>query len=167
MGQTKNLHNEEAKTKLKELVDDIKTCMFCTKTENIPFNTRPMATVDVDDDGNLWFMSNEESNKNHEIKDDSQLQLIYAKSGDNHFLSIAGKAYIVRNQQKVDKYWNMFAKAYFDGKNDPDLTLLKIVPETAYYWDIVHGKMVSLLKIAISAVSGKTMDDGVEGEIKL
>ena len=61
----------------------------------------------------------------------------------------------------------MFAKAWFDGKRDPDISLIKIVPDTAYYWDTVHGKMVSLIKIAISAVSGKKMDDGVEGKIDL
>ena len=167
MGQTKDLQTEEGKKKIKELVEDIKTCMFCTNTEELPFNTRPMATVDVDEHGNLWFMSNIKSNKNDEIKDDQQVQLIYAKGGDSHFLSLSGKAFIIKDQAKIDEYWNMFAKAWFDGKRDPDISLIKIVPDNAYYWDTVHGKMVSLIKIAISAVSGKTMDDGVEGKIDL
>lgn len=167
MGQTKDLQNDEAKKKIKELVDDIKTCMFCTSTGELPFNTRPMATADVDEEGNLWFMSNVESNKNDEIKDDDKVQLIYAKGGGSHFLSVSGKAFILKDQDKIDEYWNMFAKAWFDGKRDPDLSLIKIVPDSAYYWDTVHGKMVSLLKIAISSVSGKTMDDGVEGKINL
>lgn len=167
MAQTKDLQNEEGKKKIKELVDDIKTCMFCTKTNELPFNTRPMATVDVDEQGNLWFMSNVESNKNDEIKDDDQVQLIYAKGGDSHFLSVSGKAFILKDQAKIDEYWNMFAKAWFDGKKDPNISLIKIVPDTAYYWDTVHGKMVSLFKIAVSSVSGKSMDDGVEGKIDL
>lgn len=167
MAQTKDLQNEEGKKKIKELVDDIKTCMFCTKTNELPFNTRPMATVDVDEQGNLWFMSNVESNKNDEIKDDDQVQLIYAKGGDSHFLSVSGKAFILKDQAKIDEYWNMFAKAWFDGKKDPDISLIKVVPDTAYYWDTVHGKMVSLFKIAVSSVSGKSMDDGVEGKIDL
>lgn len=168
MGQIKNLQNEEAYKKMKELVEDIKTCMFCTQTNQIPFNTRPMATVEVDEEGNLWFMSNKESNKNEEIKEDDKVQLIYAKGGDSHFLSVAGKAQIVKDQSKIDELWTVFAKAWFpDGKKDPDISLIKIIPEDVYYWDTVHGKMVSLLKIATSVVTGKTMDDGVEGKISL
>ena len=167
MGQTKDLQNEEGKKKIKELVDDIKMCMFCTKTDELPFNTRPMATADVDEEGNLWFMSNVNSNKNDEIKDDDKVQLIYAKGGDSHFLSVSGNAFIIKDQEKIDEYWSRFAKAWFDGKKDPDISLIKIVPDTAYYWDTVHGKMVSLFKIAVSAVSGKKMDDGVEGKIDL
>ena len=168
MGQIKNLQNEEAYKKMKKLVEDIKTCMFCTQNNQIPFNTRPMATVDVDEEGNLWFMSNRQSNKNEEIKEDEKVQLIYAKGGDSHFLSVAGKAQIVKDQAKIDELWTVFAKAWFpEGKKDPDISLIKIIPEDVYYWDTVHGKMVSLLKIATSVVTGKTMDDGVEGKISL
>lgn len=168
MGKTENLQNEEALKKMKEIVEDIKTCMFCTKTNEIPFNTRPMATADVDDEGNLWFISNVESDKNEEIKNDDKVQLIYAKGRDSHFLSISGKAFIVKDQEKIDEVWNMFAKAWFkDGKKDPNVSLIKIIPSDVYYWDTVHGKMVSLLKIAVSAVSGASMDDGVEGKISL
>ncbi|MEO6820308.1 MAG: pyridoxamine 5'-phosphate oxidase family protein [Ginsengibacter sp.] len=168
MGQTKNLHNEEAIKKIKELVDDIKTCMFCTEVQNLPFKTRPMATLEVDDEGNLWFMSSKESNKNDEIKTDDQVQLIYAKTGDSEFLSVSGKANIITDQQKIDELWSFYAKAWFQGgKEDPNITVIKVIPDNAYYWDTVHGKVVSLLKIAASVVSGKTMDDGVEGKISV
>ena len=168
MGHTKDLHNEDAIKKMKELVKDITTCMFCTKVTEMPFKTRPMATLDVDHDGNLWFMSGIDSNKNDEIKTDDHVQLIYAKGGNSHFLTISGKANLVNDQKKIDELWNVFAKTWFQGgKKDPNISLIKIVPGEAYYWDTVHGKMVSLLKIAASVVSGKTMDDGIEGKITL
>lgn len=168
MGQTKNLHNDEAIKKIKDLIDDIKTCMFCTEVQNLPFKTRPMATLEVDDEGNLWFMSNKESNKNDEIKTDDRVQLIYAKGGDSEFLSLSGKANIIKDQAKIDELWNTYAKAWFQGgKDDPNISLIKVIPDEAYYWDTVHGKVVSLLKIAASVVSGKTMDDGVEGKISI
>ena len=168
MGQTKNLHNEEAIKKMKDLVDDIRTCMFCTEVQNLPFKTRPMATLEVDDEGNFWFFSSKESNKNDEIKTDDRVQLIYAKGGDSEFLSLSGNAHIITDQARIDELWNTYAKAWFQGgKDDPNITVLKVVPDDAYYWDTVHGKVVSLLKIAASVVSGKTMDDGVEGKISV
>ena len=166
MGQTKNLHNEEGIKKIKELVKDITTCMFCTEVEKPPFKTRPMATLDVDDEGNVWFMSSRNSSKKHEIKTDAQVQLIYAKGVTSHFLSISGKARITKDKEMIDQLWNAFAKAWFqEGKDDPNISVIKIIPEKAYYWDTVHGKMVSLLKIAASVVSGKTIDDRIEGSM--
>lgn len=168
MGQTKDLQNEEAIKKIKELAEDIRTCMFCTEVENLPFKTRPMATLDIDDEGNLWFMSNINSNKNDEIKTDDQVQLIYSKGGDSHFLSVSGKAFIETDQQRIDELWNVYIKAWFQGgKKDPNISVIKVVPEQAYYWDTVHGKMISLIKIAASVISGKSMDDGIEGKISL
>ena len=168
MGYAKDLHNEEAIKKIKELVADITTCMFCTKVTDFPFKTRPMASLDVDDDGNIWFISNMNSNKNDEIRTDDHVQLIYAKGGNSHFLSIYGEAEVLKDQNKIDELWNGYAKAWFqEGKKDPDISLIKVIPTEAYYWDTVHGKMVSLLKIAASVISGKTMDDGVEGKLTL
>lgn len=89
--------------------------MFCTKVESMPFKTRPAASLEVDDDGNIWFMSNMDSNKYDEIKTDDQVQLIYAKGGDSHFLSIHGKAKITKDQNKIDELWNGYAKAWFQG----------------------------------------------------
>jgi general stress protein 26 len=168
MGDVKNLENKEALDKIKTLVKDINTCMFCTKTESLPFDTRPMATSDVDEEGNFWFFSNINSEKNLEIQDDDLVQLIYAKPTDSHFLSVSGRAEIIRDQKKIDELWNTFVKTWFQGgKDDPSITLIKVTPDTAYYWDTKHGKAVSLLKIAASVVTGKTMDDGIQGKISL
>lgn len=52
-------------------------------------------------------------------------------------------------------------------KDDPDISVIKITPQDAYYWDTVHGKMITILKIAASVVTGKKPDEGVEGKIKV
>ena len=168
MSETKNLYDKEAIKKLKEMVDDITTCMFCTEVENVPFKTRPMATVDVDDEGNLWFFSNKSSDKNDEIKDNSTVQLLYAKNSDSHFLTVTGKTQIVWDKEKIDELWTPTMKAYFqDGKDDPNISLLKIRPEEAHYWDTINGKMITILKMATSAVTGAQTNIGVEGKIKV
>ena len=168
MGIVKDLSRDEAIAKLKELAEDIRTCMFCTGVKNLPFETRPMSTAEVDEQGNFWFMSGSDSNKNYEIGADNTVQLIYAKTADLHFLSVAGEATIIRDREKTEDLWNIFAKAWFqEGKDDPNLTLIRVKPTHAYYWDTMHGKAVSLLKIAASVVTGKTMDDGVEGTLNI
>ncbi|MDF2435907.1 MAG: ral stress protein [Bacteroidota bacterium] len=168
MGTTKDLQNAEGIQKLKELAEDIKICMFCTELDKSPFETRPMATQEVDNEGVIWFLSDKESHKNHEIKNDDKVQLLYSKMSDSHYLSVYGTATVFRDQKKIDELWDDFAGAWFKkGKEDPNITLITVRPEDVYYWDTKNGKMVSLIKIAVAAITSKTNDDGVEGQIKI
>ena len=168
MGDTKDLEREEAKKKLKEMAEGIDFCMFCTKLGHFPFDSVPMSTREVDKDGNIWFMSKMHSDKNHAILEDNRVMLLYALPGKAHFLTVCGRAKILKDEEKTEELWNNFAKAWFEeGKKDPELTLLKVEPESAHYWDTKHGKMVALLKYAVAAVTGNAADDGIEGEIKM
>jgi len=168
MSNIKNLYNEDAVKKIKDFVNDIKVCMFCTSVTDMPFRTRPMSTLEVDDEGNLWFFSAKSSDKNDEIKNDDTVQLIYSKNSDVHFLTITGKATIVEDQAKKDELWNPIVKAYFpEGKDDPNLSLVKIKPEAAHYWDTINGKMITWFKMAASAVTGNQNNVGVEGKLKV
>jgi len=168
MGEVKNLQRDAATEKLKELAEDIKVCMFCTDLGSAPFQTRPMGLQQIDDSGNLWFMSSSESDKNAEIQNDQDVQLIFSKNSDAHFLNVFGKATILRDKAKLDEVWNGLAKAWFtEGKDDPKITLIKVQPTEAYYWDTKDGKMISLIKIAAAAVTGKSMDGGIEGRLRV
>lgn len=168
MSNNENLTDKEGVKKIKELAKDITTCMFCTQVDNLPFKTRPMATADVDDEGNIWFFSSTASDKNDEIKNDELVQLIYVKNSDNHFMTVTGKAQTIKDRHKIDELWNSMVKAWFpEGKDDSHISLLKIVPQDAYYWDTKNGKMITLLKIAASVVTGNKADVGVQGKIKV
>lgn len=168
MGEKINLGNKEAIAKIKELAEDVRICMFCTELSNSPFTTRPMALQEVDEYGNLWFLSSSESNKNFEIKADEKVQLLFSKTADSHYLSVFGSAYIYKDKNKIEEMWSPIAKAWFEeGKDDPKLTVIRVSPEDSYYWDTKDGRMISLLKIAVAAVTGKSMDGGVEGELKV
>lgn len=66
MGDHKNIRNELAAKKIKNLAEEIKTCMFCTYVDN-KIQSRPMSVQKIDEEGNLWFLSEKKSNKNQEI----------------------------------------------------------------------------------------------------
>jgi general stress protein 26 len=168
MGSVKNLSDGDAIKKMKEMIDSSGICLFTTQLSEKPLSTRPMGTMKIDANGDIWFFSNSYSNKNREIEDDSKVQLFYSNNSSSEYLSIYGEAEILNDQEKVDELWNPIVKTWFHGgKTDPDITVIKVRPEQAYYWDTKHNKMVSLLKIFAGAVTGVTMDDGVEGQIKL
>jgi general stress protein 26 len=163
----KNLSSADALKKYKELVDEIKTCMFISSVEANQ-TARPMATTQVDDDGTTWFFTGKSSLKVHEIKQDHTVHLLYAHPGKSSYLDVWGKANLVYDRNKIEELWNPIVKAWFpDGVDDPNLCLLKINPQDAHYWDSESGKMIQFVKIIASAVTGKKSNAGVEGALKL
>jgi len=163
-----DLSQGKAIQKLKDLIKSESICHFCTDLSHSPIRTRPMSTQEVDEDGNIWLMSSKGSQKNEDIVKDSNVQLFYSNTGSYEFLSVFGTASISTDREKIKKLWSPFAKAWFTkGSNDPDITLIKVVPENTYYWDTKSSKMVSLVKMLVSTVTGKTPDDGVEGKLNV
>jgi general stress protein 26 len=166
--EIKNLTKQEAIDKFKELVKHESTCLFTTRLTEVPLTTRPMGVKEVCDQGNFWFMSPSDSDKNQEIMIDPRVQLFFVNTSNYEFLSVYGTATITRDPAKIDKYWSDIAKAWFpEGKEDPRVTIIKVTPEEGFYWDTKDGKLVSMIKILASAVTGKTLQEGVEGTISV
>ena len=164
----KNLTHQEAIDKFKEIVKHESTCLFTTQLTKVPLTTRPMSVKKVCDQGNFWFLSPSDSDKNKEISNDPRVQLFISNTSNYEFLSIYGKATITKDKAKIDELWSDIAKAWFpDGKDDPRVTVIKVSPEEGFYWDTKDGKLVSMIKILASAVTGKTMQEGVEGTISV
>jgi general stress protein 26 len=164
----KNLTHGEAIDKFKELVKHESVCLFTTRLTQVPLTTRPMSVQKVCDQGNFWFLSPGDSDKNQEIAADSRVQLFISNTSNYEFLSVYGKATITRDRQKIDEFWKDIDKAWFpEGKDDPNITIIKVTPEEGFYWDTKAGKLVSFIKILSSAVTGKTMEEGVEGTISV
>ncbi len=168
MSEVKDLSNQEAIGKLKDLVKSAEIGLLTTSLTKIPLSTRPMGAQQVDDEGNIWFFSGKDSHKNEDIEQDNRVQLFFANKGNVEYLSIYGEASEVTDKEKAKELWSPIAKAWFhDGVDDPNLSLLKIKPLDVYYWDTKTNKAVSLIKIAVGAITGKTMDDGIEGKLNL
>jgi general stress protein 26 len=164
----KNLTHQEAIEKFKELVKHESTCLFTTRLTEVPLTTRPMSVQKVCDQGNFWFLSPSDSDKNQEIAVDPRVQLFISNTSNYEFLSVYGKATISRDRKKIEEFWSDIAKAWFpEGKDDPRVTVIKVTPEEGFYWDTKDGKLVSMIKILASAVSGKTLEEGVEGTISV
>lgn len=164
-----NLFGADGLAKIKELAEKASSCFFCTKNDSDGlFATRPMAPEKIDDEGNFWFLSADDSHKNKEILADPTAQLLFQGSSYSDYLSLSGKVTISRDKGKIDELWDPMMKTWFtDGKDDSRITVLKFIPSQGYYWDTKHSMAVALAKRAYGAVVGKTFDDSIEGNIKV
>jgi general stress protein 26 len=161
-----DLHNKDAVAKIQDIAKSANICMFTTNLTEVPLSSVPMATQEVDDEGNLWFLSAKSSNKNQHILADPRIQLFYSNTASSEYLSIYGIGQITTDKAEIEKLWSPIVKAWFtEGKNDPDLSVIKVSPEEAYYWDTKNNKAVQWAKILAGAITGKTMDDSIEGKL--
>ncbi len=164
----KNLQQEEAAKKFKKLVEEIRVCMFITNNSSDNEHTRPMATVETEDDGTLWFFTDIRSIKVDEVSKDREVHLIYSHPGKDSYLDVWGTAKVVTDKQQIKDKWSPYIKAWFpNGVDDPNIALLKVAPGETRYWDSETGKMIQFLKIAVAAVTGKPVANGTEGTLML
>lgn len=165
MGEVKNLDYSEAIAKIKDLAEEIDICVFCTY-EGDRLQARPMSTQKVDDEGNVWFLSDKKSDMNRQILADNEVELLYAK-GYDRYLVLHGTAEILYDKEKIKELWKPHVKIWFtEGVDDPRISVIKVKYDDGHYWDTKNGKIVQLSKMAASLITGKTMDDGIEGDLK-
>ncbi|MBB1284542.1 pyridoxamine 5'-phosphate oxidase family protein [Flavisolibacter sp. BT320] len=164
-----DLQGQEAVKKMKDLVDKAKTCFFCTRASSgLPFDTRPMSVQKLDEQGVFWFLSSDDSHKNAELEQDPTVQLLFQGSAHSDFLSVQGRASISKDKEKIKELWEPVIKTWFTGGvDDPRITVIKVTPESGYYWDTKHGNVVAGVKMLLGAAIGKTLDDSIEGNLKV
>jgi len=163
----KDLTSEEAAQKIKELAEKAESCFFCTDIRSgKPFATRPMSPQKVDEQGNIWFLSADDSHKNAELGSDPAVQLLFQGSKHSDFMSLYGKASISKDKEKIKELWEPMVKNWFtEGQDDPRITVIKVEPEDGYYWDTKHNTMVAFAKTIAGAILGTTLDDSIEGSL--
>lgn len=126
-----------------------------------------MSTRAVDENGTIWFFSRAGSNKNKEIGSDNRVQLFYSNHSNFEFMTLFGTVEILKDTARAKELWSSVAKTWFnEGYDDPELTLLKFQPEDGHYWDTKDGKIISLFKMVVGAITGKEMNISVEGDLK-
>ena len=169
MNNVKDLTHSESIDKLRELVEEINICLFCSnlKTDN-GSTCRPMGAQKVCEQGNIWFFSEVNSDKNREIKQDKHVQLFFSHPGKSSYLVVNGEAEVIIDKNKTDELWIPFTKIWFkEGKDDPNISIIKVKPSTAYFWDTDGNKMINFFKMIASVVTGTNLVSGMEGELKV
>lgn len=153
--------------KIKQIVNKSKACFFCTSV-SAGSHTRPMSVQQVDNEGNLWFLSSDDSHKNLELTEDPTVKLYFQGFEHSDFLQIDGIGTISRDKEKIKELWQFIVGNWFTkGIEDPRITVIKVRPTDGYYWDTKHSNTVAGIKMFFGALTKTTLDDSVEGRLKV
>lgn len=154
--------------KIRELIKDIDFCMLTTVDETGDLRSRPMSSNgDVDDDGDIWFFTNASSHKVTEIEKLPRVNVSFADPDNQRYISVSGTAQLVRDRAKIDELWKPEFKMWFpEGKDDPEIALLRVNLEKAEYWDSPSSTIGYALSFVSSLVTGKQPEFGENKKVE-
>jgi general stress protein 26 len=143
--------------KVWDLIKDIKIALMVTTGDGGKLHGRPMAAMNKDFAGELWFASREGAPKLGEIADHSQVLLAYSEPKDQNYVSVSGSAQSVRDTAKVKELWSEGMRVWFPkGPEDPGITLIKVTVETAEFWDAPASAWVYAYGYAKARLTGES-----------
>lgn len=159
-------NRKESLEKLRSLIKDVKIAMLTTVEADGHLRSRPMATQEVEFDGQLWFFTGLDSMKVNEIEREHHVNVAYAQPGDQVYVSVSGRGKISQDAVKIKELWSPIHKAWFPkGLDDSNLALLRIDVEKAEYWDSPSSKFVQLYGFVKAIATGKAYgEEGTEHE---
>ena len=149
-------------SKMWELIHDIRICMLTTRgTDGL--QSRPMSAYVERDERRIFFITNLDSHKTHEIGDGDAVNLAFVDKAASTYVSVEATARVLRDPVRQKKLWNAFAEAWLpQGPEAPDVGLIEVTPTQATYWDSPSLKLVQLWKVAVANVLQTPPSDTVE-----
>lgn len=162
------LENQEAIQKIKDLVNEVNICMFTTMHNDGSLASRPMFTSTIDDEGNIWFFTNEFSEKINEVSKDNIVHLIYSHPVKNIYVNVKGTCSLVIDRKKMEELWDPKLKSWFaEGLEDPKICLIKVSTETAHFWNQASSKMGLVIQMIRSITKGDNYKESEKGLLDL
>ncbi len=157
--------NDDERQKVWELIKDVGIALMVTAAEK-GLRGRPMAAMNKDFNGELWFASRDSTPKLAEIANESHVLLAYSEPKSQNYVSVAGTASIVHDAGKAKELWSEGLRVWFPkGPEDPDIALICVKVETAEYWDSPSSKWLYAYGYAKARLTGEPPRDVGENKV--
>ena len=162
------LTGTEATERLKELVEDIDFAMLTTQDAHGHLVSRPMSTRGMDEHGDLWFFTAEDTKKVAEAEAEHDVGLAYADAKGQRYVSVAGRASIVHDDAKMKELYSPALDIWFEqGLETPGIALMKVTPIEAELWKPAHGKLVLAASMLTALVTKDTPDEDTTNHARI
>ena len=150
-------HQPDGTARIAELVKGVRIAMLTHTDSQGRLVSHPMATQDVEWDGDVLFIGERDSDKVRDLQRDPAVNLAY--SGDSSWVSVSGTAEIVDDRDLLQEQWNLFTDAWLEGGPDnPNNVLIRVKADTAEYWDSPGAKVTQVANLVKAKLTGNRVD---------
>ena len=125
---------QELEAKLWKALESDRTVMLGIDGEE-GGHTRPMTAIVEDGHGPLWFFAGKPNQLIEHAGNGRRAIAAFAAKNHSLFASISGTLHVDNDRAVIDRLWNPFIAAWFEGKDDPKLVLLRLDAERAEIWE--------------------------------
>lgn len=154
------LTGSEAIHRVKDLVEEIDLAMFTTHDADGNLVSRPMSTREMDEAGDIWFFTSDDTKKVDEVEEDRSVGLTYTDAKAMSFVSIAGVARVVHDRARMEELYSPSLDIWFeDGLDTPGIVLLRVTPREVEFWEPAHGRLVMAIGALKALVTKDVPDD--------
>jgi general stress protein 26 len=128
--------------------------------------SRPMASIGRPEDGKIYFITH---THNHIAgrNEGARVNLAYADTDKNTYLSIYGIARMTQDRAKLEELWSVWSEAWLpQGPDSADVALIAVEPIDAKLWD-ASSKLIYAAKMLAAAAAQKPPSDGTVKEVRM
>lgn len=113
------------------------------------------------EDGNIWFLTAKGTDMANAAATNEACRYILCNDGEGFYTQIEGRLASVQDQRKLDEVWSAMASLWFEeGKQDPDLVLVRMTPSEAEVWLAPKTGLQFLWNAAKAKMTGEILDQG-------
>ena len=127
------------------------------------YHSQPMTAFRDEDGGAVWFFTRDDTDLARDAAlPDQPARFDYSSAKDQEvWASIHGTLSVSHDREKIDRYWNAVAAAWYPGgKDDPHLTLLRFEPEDGRIWVSKQGPIRFFYEVAKARLTKRLPDEG-------
>jgi general stress protein 26 len=146
-----------------KLIADTPVAMLTTRNATDALTSRPMAALEMDAQGALWFLTDLRSGKVEQL---DTVNLAFVDIGKSTYVSLTGRGTLDTDRERIKQLWSPMARPWFpEGADSVHLAALKFIPDSADYWDGPSSKMVQIYSIIAAVIAGKPVAMGEHGTL--
>ena len=97
-------------------------------------HTRPMTAQFENDQSPIWFFAGRDNEIVKALTPGNHAIAAFSSKGHDLFASISGTLREDSDRAVIDRLWNPFIAAWYKGKDDPNLVLLRLDATDAEVW---------------------------------
>ena len=127
-------------------------------------HAQPM-TAQLDEEGGgggpIWFFTAKDVDLVQAMGSGAPAMLHFTAKGHDLFASVEGRLVPDNDRERIDRLWNRFVAAWYEGgKDDPKLQLIRFDPERGQIW-LNGNSMVAGIKMLLGVDPKKDYQDKV------
>ena len=97
--------------------------------------TQPMTAMLEEGSHYIWFFTTKDNHLVEAMRQNNRVIATFSSKGHELFATIDGRLEEDNDRTTINKLWNPFAAAWFEGgKDDPNLQLIRLDPSSAQIW---------------------------------